>query len=81
MIRGLDTPIQRLIFARSTRVRRLNSAYRWLGAGGLAAMATLLWAPGSATAITCSLAILAVGVKKLWSAMAEQGRIVDLRGR
>ena len=44
-------------------------------------MATLLCAPGSATAIACSLAILAMGGKKLWSAMAEQGRIFDLRGR
>ena len=79
MTSGLDTPMQRLIFAHSARVRRLNSAYRWFGAGSLAAMATSLWASGSATAITCTLAILAVSVKKLWSAMVEQGRIFDLR--
>jgi hypothetical protein len=81
MTSGLDTPMQRLIFAHSARVRRLNSAYRWFGAGCLAAMATLLCASGSATAITGAAAILAVGAKKLWSALAEQGRIFDLRAK
>lgn len=81
MTSGLDTPMQRLIFAHSARVRRLNSAYRWFGAGCLAGTATLLWASGSAMAITCAVANFAVAVKKLWSAKVERGRIFDLRGR
>ena len=80
MTSGLDTPMQRLIFAHSTRARRLNSAYWWFGAGCLAALATVLWASGSATAITAAAAVLAVGSKKLWSALAEQGRLFDPRG-
>lgn len=81
MTSGLDTPMQRLIFAHSARARRLHSAYRWFGAGCIAATATLLWASGSAIAITCAVATLAMAAKKLWSAMAERGRIFDLPSR
>lgn len=81
MTSGLDTPMQRLIFAHSARARRLNSAYRWFGAGCLAALATVLWASGSTTAIAAASVILAVGTKKLWTALAEQGRLFDLGSR
>ena len=81
MTRGLDTPMQRLIFAHSARARRLNSAYRWFGGGCLATLATVLWAPRSAIAIVAAAVVLAVGAKKLWSALAEQGRLFDLDSR
>jgi hypothetical protein len=69
-----------LLDAVAARRLRLRAAYCWVVGGAVSTAAVWMYAP-STLALLAAGAVVAVGMRRLWLALLEQGRVFDLRAR